>query len=123
MITLILNLTVISKNAHFNDRYFVNKFYFYFFYCVRRFHKTKMWYRELLKFLNETFLLEEGKLIAFLLGVVILVCIGYFSLKRKHRKLPPGPTGLPVFGYYPFLGKEPEKKLRELGKKYGNVFG
>lgn len=82
-----------------------------------------MWYRVLLKLVNDIFVLENGKLIALLFGVIILVCIGYFSLKRKHTKLPPGPTGLPVFGYYPFLGKEPEKTLRELGKKYGNVFG
>lgn len=82
-----------------------------------------MWYRVLLKFVNDILLLVDSKMIALLLGVIILVCIGYLSLKRKHRKLPPGPTGLPVFGYYPFLGKEPEKTLKELGEKYGNVLG
>lgn len=75
------------------------------------------------KFANDNILLEDGKLITLFFGLVILAFIGYFSLKRKHRNLPPGPRGLPVFGYYPFLGKEPEKALKELGKKYGNVFG
>ncbi|CAG2102089.1 unnamed protein product [Medioppia subpectinata] len=40
-----------------------------------------------------------------------------------RKKLPPGPIGLPFVGYLPFLKGETSKKLVELGKKYGPVYG
>ncbi|GBO07539.1 hypothetical protein AVEN_197566-1 [Araneus ventricosus] len=39
------------------------------------------------------------------------------------RKKPPGPTGLPIVGYLPFLGKEPYKEFLKLRETYGNVIG
>ncbi|GFX09853.1 hypothetical protein TNCV_2688951 [Trichonephila clavipes] len=35
---------------------------------------------------------------------------------------PPGPTGLPILGYLPFLSEDIHLDLIELGKKYGDVF-
>ncbi|KAF8786688.1 Cytochrome P450 2B11 like protein [Argiope bruennichi] len=39
------------------------------------------------------------------------------------RKKPPGPSGFPIVGYLPFLGKEPHKTFWNLRKKYGNIIG
>ena len=45
-----------------------------------------------------------------------------FQTFRQRRRLPPGPTGLPLVGYLPFLSKEPHKDIAKLSDKYGNVF-
>ncbi|XP_015921254.2 cytochrome P450 2J1 [Parasteatoda tepidariorum] len=53
--------------------------------------------------------------------VAVLLTTLYYILKK--RGLPPGPTGLPFFGYYPFLDDDKiHHQLQNLGKKYGNVF-
>ncbi|KFM60504.1 Cytochrome P450 18a1, partial [Stegodyphus mimosarum] len=36
--------------------------------------------------------------------------------------LPPGPMGLPILGYLPFLGKDYHLTLTNLGKKFGSVY-
>lgn len=60
--------------------------------------------------------------------VQLMVMVLVLVYVRNHWKissgdpLPPGPAGLPIVGYLPFLGKEPHKKLAELGKTYGSVF-
>ncbi|GIX69326.1 cytochrome P450 2A10 [Caerostris extrusa] len=45
-----------------------------------------------------------------------------WHLWSKNRKLPPGPWGVPVLGYYPFLSATPGNDFMELSKKYGKVF-
>lgn len=55
------------------------------------------------------------------LAVFLVFYIAYRYLSAP-RGLPPGPRGLPIVGYFPFLGKSPHEKFRQLGKKYGNVF-
>ncbi|KAF6203468.1 hypothetical protein GE061_001799 [Apolygus lucorum] len=52
--------------------------------------------------------------------VVLLVRIFISSLK-KSKFLPPGPWGLPVFGYLPFI-KVPHVSFKELSAKYGGIF-
>ncbi|KAB5548102.1 hypothetical protein DKX38_011508 [Salix brachista] len=39
----------------------------------------------------------------------------------RDRKLPPGPTGWPVFGSLHLLGKLPHQDLHQLAKKYGPI--
>lgn len=60
---------------------------------------------------------------AFTLFVLFVSLIRHISHSLRLRKhLPPGPTGLPVVGYLPFLGKEPHKDIAKLSAIYGNVF-
>ncbi|XP_055943157.1 cytochrome P450 2J4-like [Argiope bruennichi] len=55
-------------------------------------------------------------------GVTVLVAIISSLLKKSRRNFPPGPWGLPVVGYIPFLSKDVHLKFIELAKKYGDVF-
>ncbi|GIY29460.1 cytochrome P450 18a1 [Caerostris darwini] len=51
----------------------------------------------------------------------LFITILYFAL--KGRGLPPGPRGLPYFGYWPFLSNSKcHLELEAVRKKYGNVF-
>lgn len=57
--------------------------------------------------------------------VVLAICLYLIFLIRQffsHRKYPPGPFGLPFFGYIPFLSRKPYLDLQRLAKTYGNVF-
>ncbi|GBN32352.1 hypothetical protein AVEN_57040-1 [Araneus ventricosus] len=46
--------------------------------------------------------------------------VRWFTVGRKR---PPGPFGLPLVGYFPFLGKEPNKTFWNMRGKYGNIIG
>ena len=57
------------------------------------------------------------------LPLILLLC--YLCLKMRSkptRKIPPGPRGLPIVGYLPFLATSPTEKLTEISKTYGNLF-
>ena len=57
---------------------------------------------------------------AFILLVAVVVVV-ILLLNRGGLKLPPGPWGVPVFGYLPFFGKEPHVTFSTLRKTYGDV--
>ncbi|GIX83792.1 cytochrome P450 18a1 [Caerostris darwini] len=52
-------------------------------------------------------------LAAYLIGILI---------KKARSNYPPGPAGLPLVGYLPFLSENVHMDFIELGKKYGDVF-
>lgn len=53
--------------------------------------------------------------------VLLLFCTTYWYYATP-KNLPPGPLGLPIVGYLPFMGKRPDKTITNLGKKYGSIF-
>ncbi|XP_040068815.1 cytochrome P450 2F3 [Ixodes scapularis] len=57
-------------------------------------------------------------------GVLTFVVLLWLRQKfGKKQTLPPGPRGLPLLGYLPFLEKNLHVKLRDLSREYGPVFG
>ena len=53
--------------------------------------------------------------------ILFFLTFCYLFYTRKNRRLPPGPAGLPLVGYLPFLGPTPNVKISELCKKYGDI--
>ena len=62
---------------------------------------------------------EFGLMLPLLLLVAALVV---FRRRRGHRVEPPGPWGLPVVGYLPFLGRKMNLTINSLAQRYGDVF-
>jgi len=68
--------------------------------------------------------------VIFLLVILILftkigkvICVACsISLDSNERKLPPGPYGIPLLGFMPFLAVNPQRVLQLLGNYYGSVF-
>ncbi|GFS87499.1 cytochrome P450 18a1 [Nephila pilipes] len=53
--------------------------------------------------------------------LILLVSVWLTSGKGTGKRLP-GPIGLPIVGYIPFMTKKPYVKLTELSKKYGHLY-
>ncbi|XP_051130121.1 labd-13Z-ene-9,15,16-triol synthase, chloroplastic-like [Andrographis paniculata] len=54
--------------------------------------------------------------------LVVISTIFYFKFQSKSSsKLPPGPWGVPILGYLPFIGSD-MNKLSQLASKYGQIY-
>lgn len=61
---------------------------------------------------------------AFPVLAAVAVCFFLHEVPRILRRgLPPGPYGLPVVGYLPYISKDAHRDMDRLKKEYGNVFG
>lgn len=61
-------------------------------------------------------------LLTFILcGLLMLKSLISNSLKRKEKPLPPGPTGVPILGYLPFIRKPFHIAFKELSEQYGPI--
>ncbi|GAB6033314.1 hypothetical protein CHUAL_013084 [Chamberlinius hualienensis] len=69
-----------------------------------------------LNFLTENFILSSTTFI------VVLTLYWYIHVLYSRRNGPPGPLGLPVLGYLPFLGRKPFLTFDKLKDKYGPIF-
>ncbi|XP_014285841.1 cytochrome P450 18a1 [Halyomorpha halys] len=65
-------------------------------------------------------LLELRSLAVFI--IVFFFGRRLWALLSRIRTLPPGPWGLPLLGYLPFLRPEAHVQFAEMAKKYGGIF-
>lgn len=54
---------------------------------------------------------------------ILALFLWIHRVNLKDRKLPPGPVGLPILGYLPFLDVfHLGKSFKKVGEKFGDVF-
>ncbi|GFU19782.1 hypothetical protein NPIL_629541 [Nephila pilipes] len=59
---------------------------------------------------------------AVLIGSLLAVVLLWLLLGREKRNTLPGPYGVPILGYIPFMGSKPYVTFQELAKRYGPVY-
>lgn len=52
----------------------------------------------------------------------VLLMVRFIQWFKHIRTLPPGPWGVPIFGYLPFIKTDVHLQFTELAKKYGPIF-
>lgn len=73
---------------------------------------------------DKTGMLSEAMLAiwaAIFLGVFLFLW-EFKKLRSRNSQLPPGPRGLPLVGYLPFLGKNLHQTFMELARVYGPIY-
>lgn len=74
------------------------------------------WWSELITSMKDEFTFQ---LLVF--SVISLAILWYLSRKATFP-LPPGPRGLPVLGYLPFLGPNLHHEFTKIAQRYGPIF-
>jgi len=54
--------------------------------------------------------------------LVVIILFYAFKIRKRSSLEPPGPWGVPVLGYMPFLGRKMNLTINRLANKYGDVF-
>ena len=63
----------------------------------------------------------ENLVVTLFVTLAVYCLVGYY-FDPKRKNLPPGPVGLPIVGYIPFIPSDYEKGLERLTNKYGKIF-
>ncbi|KAM3321997.1 ferruginol synthase-like [Capsicum chacoense] len=67
--------------------------------------------------------LNELFLAALTLSIVVLTVLFYkLTSHKEESRLPPGPRGLPIVGFLPFLRPNLHHQLTELSQQYGPIY-
>ncbi|XP_027774892.1 cytochrome P450 71D7-like [Solanum pennellii] len=67
--------------------------------------------------------LKELFLAAFTLSIVFLTILWYkLASHEEELRLPPGPRGLPIVGFLPFLPTNLHHQLTKLSQQYGPIY-
>ncbi|KAJ7944796.1 putative Cytochrome P450 [Quillaja saponaria] len=79
--------------------------------------------------LSEVYAIAASNQALFLTAIFTLLAVVWslWNTFKRSRKViapwpPPGPAGLPIVGYLPFLGTELHKKFAELADIYGPIY-
>lgn len=57
-----------------------------------------------------------------MLAISLAIYFWTLSSTGRFKNYPPGPIGLPLVGYLPFLSNVAHEELAQLATKYGNMF-
>ncbi|KAG5593006.1 hypothetical protein H5410_043520 [Solanum commersonii] len=60
--------------------------------------------------------------IAALTLSIVFLTILWYKLNKEESRLPPGPRGLPIVGFLPFLRANLHHQLTELSQQYGPIY-
>lgn len=62
-------------------------------------------------------------MLLLIVTLVFVITVLYYLINffTDPCKLP-GPIGLPIVGFFPFLGPKPHEKFAKLGEKYGEIY-
>ncbi|KAL8490250.1 hypothetical protein ACS0TY_025962 [Phlomoides rotata] len=55
--------------------------------------------------------------------LAVILFLSLLQKLRKKKRLPPGPTALPILGHFHLLGKNPHHNLHNLAQEYGPIMG
>ncbi|KAG0605654.1 hypothetical protein M758_9G077300 [Ceratodon purpureus] len=73
----------------------------------------------IISFAGFQYFLAYEPFMALILSILISVLVCAFGTKQQ-LKLPPGPRGVPILGYLPFLSRDlPHQKMAKLAQQYG----
>lgn len=59
---------------------------------------------------------------AILISVIIFLLLKLYQSRGPSLPLPPGPLGIPVLGFLPFVSKNFHLTLTQLSQKYGSCY-
>lgn len=57
-----------------------------------------------------------------LISLLVFLLVKLFLVRSSGHPLPPGPLGVPVLGFLPFIGKDFHLTLTGLAAKYGPIY-